>query len=592
MAELGWQAWFTLLTLGGVVYLLFSGKVTAEIATLAGLGALLLAGAVDLEAGLAGFSNRGVITIGLLFVAAALLRKSGGLELVTRHLFAETKSLRYGVLRMMAPTAVMSAFLNNTPVVALLLPGAKSWATRNHHPPSRVLMPLSFAAILGGTCTLIGTSTNLVVNGLLNESGLRPLSFFEIGFVGGPIALLGIAYLATVGPRLLPDRQSEATFDDPTTFTTEAVVLDDGSLDGTALTDAEVGDLHGLYPVEVRRGEVLIPAPQPDLVLQAGDRLVLAGAAAQFVRLHRSKDLATTSNHQFELSPPVASRRRVVEVVLSDHCPLIGSTVGEGTFRRHYGAAVIAVSRAGDRVLSENVGDWKLRVGDRLLLEAGDGFESHRDSRDFFVVTELSDFTDGPARWRGWLSILAAVGMVVAAATGVTSLLQAAVAAVALMYVLNPVSGRELRDAVDWQVILTIGAAFGIAAAVEQTGLASVLAERVIFAGGSNPWIALAAVYVVTAAMTELVTNNAAAALSFPLAVAVASALDVSATPFAIAVMIAASASFMGPLGYQTNLMVYGAGNYHASDFFKAGWPLALLCAVVTIALTPFVFPF
>jgi di/tricarboxylate transporter len=182
--------------------------------------------------------------------------------------------------------------------------------------------------------------------------------------------------------------------------------------------------------------------------------------------------------------------------------------------------------------------------------------------------------------------------MVVAAATGVTSLLQAAVAAVALMYVLNPVSGRELRDAVDWQVILTIGAAFGIAAAVEQTGLASVLAERVIFAGGSNPWIALAAVYVVTAAMTELVTNNAAAALSFPLAVAVASALDVSATPFAIAVMIAASASFMGPLGYQTNLMVYGAGNYHASDFFKAGWPLALLCAVVTIALTPFVFPF
>lgn len=592
MAELGWQAWFTLLTLGGVVVLLFSNVVSAEIATLAGLGALLLSGVVDLDGGLAGFSNPGVITIGLLFVAAALLRKSGGLELVTSRLFADTKSLRHGVARMMTPTAVMSAFLNNTPVVALLLPGAKSWAERNGHPSSRVLIPLSYAAILGGTCTLIGTSTNLVVNGLLAESDLEPLSFFEIGYVGLPITIIGLVYLLTIGLKLLPDRQSEATFDDPTTFTTEAVVLDDGGLDGTALTDAEVGDLHGLYPVEVRRGEVLIPAPQPDLVLQAGDRLVLAGAAAQFVRLHRSEDLATTSNHQFELSAPIASRRRVAEVVLSDHCPLIGSAVGDGTFRRHYGAAVIAVSRAGGRVLSENIGDWKLRVGDRLLLEAGDGFESHRESRDFFVVTELAEFGDGPASWRGWTSILVALAMVVAAASGVVTLLEAAAAAVAVLFVVNPISGGELRNAVDWQVILTIGAAFGIAAAVEQTGLAEVLATDVIAAGSTNPWVALAVVYIVTVAMTELITNNAAAALAFPLAVAVANNLGVSPTPFAVAVMIAASASFLGPLGYQTNLMVYGAGNYRASDFFKVGWPLALVCFATTVLLAPLVFGF
>lgn len=589
MAELGWQAWFTVVTLAGVVALLFSGRMTSDLATSAGLGALILAGIIDLETALAGFSNEAVLTIGLLFVLAALLRTSGALDIVASRLLPDTGSLRRGLLRFMIPTAAVSAVLNNTPVVALLLPAVTSWADRNGFSPTKVLIPLSYAAIVGGTCTLIGTSTNLVVNGLLVASGHPGIGFFEIGFIGVPLAATAILLMAAVGPRLLPDPQPEA-FENPATFTTEAIVRDEGRLVGTALVDAQVGDLQGLFPVEVRRGAVIIPAPQPDLVLQAGDRLVLAGVAAQFARLHRSDDLQTATDHQFEakLSP----RRRVVEVVLSDYCPLVGHTVGDGTFRRHYGAAVIALSRGGDPVPSETVGDWTLRVGDRVLLEAGDGFEAHRDSLDFFVVTDLPHLTDSEPDWRSWLSMGIVASMVVLASTMIVPLFHAALVAVACLLVINPTSGQELRNVIDWQVILTIASTFGIAAAVEATGLAAALAEAVVHVGAGAPWVALGAIYFATFLLTEVITNNAAAALSFPLALAVSAHLGVSATPFAIAVMVAASASFMSPLGYQTNLMVYGAGNYQVRDFVKVGWPFALISAIFGIGLTPLLFPF
>ena len=592
MMELGWQAWLTLVTLLGVVGLLFSGRAPADLATLAGLGVLLLTGVVDVDKGLAGFSNRGVLTIGLLFVIAALVRDSGALEIAGKHLFASTAPLRPALLRLLIPTAFFSAFLNNTPVVALLLAPTKKWAEKRGFSATKILIPVSYAAILGGACTIIGTSTNLVVLGLMEESGVPAIGFFDIGLVGVPIALAGIVYLLTIGVRLLPERNDdEDPFIDPTTFTTEAIVLDESELIGTALADAQVGELEGLFPIEVRRGQVLIPAPQADLVLQAGDRLVLAGQAAQFIRLHRGDDLTTVSQHAFELAPPIQSRRRVVEVVLSDHSPLVGDEVGDGTFRRHYGAAVIAVSHSGGRERAD-VADWRLRAGDRLLLEAGDGFESHRASRDFFVVNDLDQLDEESPTWRAWVSLLIAIAMVSVAAIGIAPIFEAAITAAIALYLVNRTAAAELRRTIDWQVLLTIAAAFGIAAAVQQTGLAEQLAAGVVSVGGSSHLGALAAVYVATFILTEFITNNAAAALSFPLALAVAQGLEVSPLPFAIVVMIAASASFLSPLGYQTNLMVYGAGNYEARDFLRVGWPLTLMTAIIAVALTPIFFPF
>lgn len=591
MWDLGWQAWLTLVTLIGVIGLLFSGRAPADLSTLGGLGVLLLAGVLDLQKGLAGFSNVGVLTIGILFVIATLVRNSGALELVGQHLFAQTSGLRASLARMLLPTAFLSAFLNNTPVVALLLPPTKKWAEKRGFASTKVLIPLSYAAILGGACTLIGTSTNLVVLGMMEESNIEPIGLFEIGLVGVPIAVVGLAYIVTIGVRLLPERSDDhSPFEDPTTFTTEAIVLDESQLVGTALADAQIGDLEGLFPIEIRRSTVLIPAPQPDLVLAAGDRLVLAGHAAQVVRLHRGNDLTTVSQHQFELAEPIISRRRVLEVVLSDHSPLINNEVGDGTFRRHYGAAVIAVSRGGRE--RADVADWRLRAGDRLLLEAGDGFESHRLSRDFFVVTEVADTEEDPVTWRAYLSLLITTAMIVVATSGLAPLFEAAIAAAIALFLINPTSGSELRRAIDWQVLLTIAGAFGIAAAVQESGLARLLAEFVIGLGGSTPITALAAVYLATFLLTEIITNNASAALSFPLALAVAQSLGVSPLPFAIVVMIAASASFLSPLGYQTNLMVYGAGNYEARDFLRAGWPLTLIAAVLAVALTPIFFPF
>ena len=591
-SDLGWQAWLTLVTLVGVVAMLFVRRAPSDTATLAGLALLVLSGVIELEAALAGFSNRGVLTIGLLFVIAALVRDSGALELVGGFLFSRTAALRPSLGRVMVPTAFVSAFLNNTPVVALLLPAAKQWCSERGFPVTKVLIPLSFAAILGGTCTLIGTSTNLVVLGLMQQSSIPGIGFFDLGLVGVPIAVAGIVYLATVGVGLLPERGTGmSAFEDPTTFTTEAIVIDSGDLVGKALGEAQVGELEGLFPVEVRRGEVLIPAPPPDLVLQGGDRLVLAGPAAQFIQVHRGDDLVTVSQHDFELGAPILSRRRVVEVVLSDHSPLVGDEVGDGTFRRRYGAAVIAVSHRGGAERAD-VADWRLRAGDRLLLEAGDGFESHRSSRDFFVVNDVGQIDDGELTWRSFASLAVTAAMVASAAVGIAPLAESAVAASIALYLLNPTSASELRKAIDWQVLLTIAAAFGLAGAVQQTGLAAALATQVVDFGASTPLLALAAVYFATFVLTEVITNNAAAALAFPLAVAVAQSLQVSPIPFAIVVMIAASASFLSPLGYQTNLMVYGAAGYEARDFARVGWPLALIAAVISVSLTPLFFPF
>lgn len=592
MSELGWQAWLTLVTLFGVIAVLFSGRAPSDIAALGGLGLLLVAGVLDVEKGLAGFSNTGVLTIGLLFVLAELIRSSGALEIVARRLFASRSGLRGALVRLMAPTAFVSAFLNNTPVVALLLPATKQWAEDRGFPATKVLIPLSYAAILGGTCTLIGTSTNLVVVGLMQEQGLASIGFFEIGLVGVPVALVGIAYVATIGVKLLPaPQEAQGPFDDPTTFTTEAIVLETGSLPGKALAAADVGDLNGLFPVEVRRGDAIFPAPGPEFVLEANDRLVLAGPAAQFIKLHKGADLATVSKHRFDVTNPIGSRRRVVEVVLSGHSPLVGAQVGDGTFRRHYGAAVIALSHHGAKDEAD-VRDWRLRVGDRILLEAGDGFEAHRDGRDFFVVNDVARLDGEPVTWRAWAALAVTGLMVSVVATGLVELLDASIAAAAALFAINPISSSQARSAIDWQVLLTIAAMFGLAAAVTQTGLAEHAAEQMLRLGGASPMIALGATYLTTVLLTEVITNNAAAALAFPLALAMAQELGVSPIPFAVAVMIAASASFLSPLGYQTNLMVYGAGRYEARDFARVGWPLAVLTAIVTIVLTPMFFPF
>ena len=590
-ADFGWQGWLTLGTLVGVLILLISDRVSADVACLGGLALLLIAGVVDLEVGLSGFANEGVLTVAVLYVVAAGLFISGGLRLITGQLFSAVRGLRRGMVRLMIPTAMASGVLNNTPIVAMLLPGTIQWARENNIDPARLLIPLSYASILGGTCTLIGTSTNLVVDGLLRSSGHPGFGFFAIAWVGIPTAIVGMLFLVIVGPYLLPKRSEEpAVFRAPDRYTTEVMVPPNSPHIGQPIGQIALGKIDGLAPVAIARQGVLIPAPALDTRLVEGDHLIFSEPAAAVLKLHRFPDFSPAPRGL--LIPPriVEKSGRLVEVVLSQNCPLVGSVVGDGSFRRDYGAAVVAIARQGERIVPNRMEDWRLKAGDVLLLEAGESFDVSRLGRDAFVIDEHREI-DTKFNLRSLISVLFVIAMVGAAFLEVLSIFQAATAAAALMLLFKVITPAEARDSLDWTVLLTIAAAFGIAGAMEQTGVAASIAATVV-TFGAGPWITLALFYLATSLLTESITNNAAAALMFPFALTIAASLGVSPIPFAVAIMFAASASFATPLGYQTNLMVYGAGNYRFRDFLKIGLPMNILVGSTAVLLIPFFFPF
>jgi di/tricarboxylate transporter len=589
---MSWEAWIAIAVVALVIGLLALTRYSADVVLVAGVTVLLLAGVLTPQQALSGLANEGMVTVAVLYVVAAGLRETGGIAWLVQGVLGRPRSLFSAQIRLMAPVAAVSGFLNNTPVVAMFLPAVIDWARQNRLSVSRLLIPLSYAAILGGTCTLIGTSTNLVVNGLMTaEAGLPSLAMFDITWVGLPAALVGMAYLVFLGRWLLPDRKPVMSdLDDPREYTVEMLVEPGSPLAGKTIEAVGLRHLPGMYLVEIERDGQVLPAIGPHQQLRAGDRLVFAGVVESVVDLQRFRGLVPASDQVFKLGVP-RPERCLTEAVVSDSGPLVGKSIREGRFRNLYQAAVIAVARNGER-LPGKIGDIVLRPGDTLLLEADPGFaDRQRNSRDFFLVSRLPD--SRPLRTdRAVVAIAILAGMVLAATFEWLPMLQAAMLAAGLMLVTRCLNGGAARSAVDWQVLITIAASFGLGHALETTGAARIIAENLIALAGGNPWLTLAVVYIVTMLFTELITNNAAAVLVFPIALSTSQALGVSFLPFAIAIMMAASASFSTPIGYQTNLMVYGPGGYRFTDYFKVGIPLNLLLAIVTITLTPLIWPF
>lgn len=563
-----------------------------ELAMLAVLGVLLAAGVVDTKAALAGFAARELHTVALLLVVSAALERSGALNLVSRHLLGEPRSDRGAQLRLLTPAALMSAFLNNTAVVALLLPVVRGWARRHRIAPSRLLIPLSYVSILGGVCTLIGTSTNLVARALLPEPLQERFGMFTIGAVGLPAALVGLVILIALGRKLLPERNLETVFSDPRTFTTEVLVDAGGPLVGRRLAEVQRPDQPALYPVEIERAGALIPAPTGDTVLQAGDRLVLSGAGAATVALHRVPGLTPAVDRTFASAGEGRQARALYELVIAQRCPLVGHRVGDGSFRRHYGAAVLAVARHGETVKPGGLGGWTLEAGDIVLVEAEPRFGERAAAQPDFIV--LRDHEPEPpiARWQALAGLCALVVAVALAATGVLSMFAAVALAAAVVLCLRIVTWPQAVAALDARILLTIAAALGVGQAVESAGVARAVGLGLQSLDVGSPRVALAILYVATVIVTEVVTNNAAAVVMIPLALATASAFGVSAMPFVIAVTIGASAGFLSPIGYQTHLMVYGPGGYRFGDFVRMGLPVSIGVGIVTVLVTPIVFPF
>lgn len=544
----------------------------------------------------AGFGNQGLITIALLFAVVAGLEFTGGTELATGWLFNRAKGLASAQARLLIPVAAFSGFMNNTPVVVALMPVVSDLAKRISASTSRLLLPLSYAAILGGMCTLIGTSTNLIIADLNNQaiaSGTRaePLSFFSPAAVGVPATIIGLLYMLVMSRWLLPERRPAVSVsDDPRQYTVEVQVEANGPLVGKTIEQAGLRHLSGLYVAEIQREDGVIAAAKPAEKLRSGDVLILVGALESVVDLRKIRGLATSDDQARKLQVP-AWQRTLVEAVVSSRCALRGKTIREGRFRSHYNAAVVAVAR-GDKRLTGKLGDVRLEVGDVLLLEASPSF-LHRssESRDFFLVSAVEH---GSVRRpeRAWLSVGVLFAMVIASASGLVPIMTAALVASIAMVGFRCCTTTEARRSVDWSVLIVIGSAIGIGSALEQSGAAAGIAGALLSLAGNDPFYTLAAIFLATMLCTELITNNAAAVLMFPIALKAAVSIDCSPTPFVIAVMIAASASFMTPFGYQTNMMVYGVGGYRVTDYVRFGLPLSMIVLVVTMLVVPNVWSF
>lgn len=587
-----WQGWLAIaVTLAAFVMNAFT-QLAAEIVFLGALAVLLVSGVLSEGDALEGFSNSGMITVGVLYVVVAGLQQTGGLSWISQRVLGRPSSLTKAMIRLMVPVMGMSAFLNNTPVVAMFIPVVNEWSRKLRISPSKLMIPLSYAAIFGGVCTLIGTSTNLVVSGLLvSETDHAALGLLDITRVSLPCALAGMAMLIVTQRWLLPTRKPALSDDDdPRQYTVEMTVDEGSPLANQTVAKAGLRHLPSMYLVEINRHGEVIPAVSPKEVLRERDHLVFVGAIDSVVDLHRLRGLSPATDQVFKLGVP-RSERCMIEAVVSNTCPLVGRTIREGQFRSQYNAVVLAVARNGDR-LPGKIGDIRLRPGDTLLLEAHPSFlEQRRVSRDFYLVSGVPDSQPVQHEKAPWAIAILTL-MVVLASVGVMSMLQAAALAAIAMIVAGCCSANRALKNIEWSVLLVIGAALGIGKALESTGAAGAIAELFVSVAGNNPWLALAAVYGITTFFTELITNNAAAALVFPIALALSQNLGVDFMPFVIAIMIGASASFSTPIGYQTNLMVYGPGGYKFTDFMRVGIPLNILFWILTVMITPIMYPF
>ena len=588
---MGWEAWYALGVTALCISTLALTRFSPDVVMVGGLTLLLLAGVLSPEQALAGLANEGMVTVGVLYLVAAGVRETGGIQWLVHSVLGRPRSTAQAQLRLMAPVAAMSAFLNNTPVVALFIPAVGDWAKRHRLSLSKLMIPLSYASIAGGTCTLIGTSTNLVVNGLwINESGTTGLGILELAWIGLPLVALIFLFILLGSRWLLPDRLPPISrYDDTREYTVEMLVERGSVLAGKSIEAAGLRQLPGLFLIEIDRQRQVMPAVSPREILQAGDRLVFAGIIESVVDLQKIRGLQPASDQVYKLGP-TRQDRVLVEAVVSDSCPLIGKSIREGRFRNVYNAVIIAVARNGER-LHQKIGDIKLRPGDTLLLESHHSFaEQQRNSRDFYLVSRIDE--SGPPRHEKALLALAILGlMVISVALGWLSMLKAALLAAGLMILTRCVSGRVARRSVDWQILVVIAASFGLGTALQVTGAAAGLAGQLIGLAAGMPWLALLLIFLVTALITAVATNNAAAVIMFPIVVTAANELGVSPIPFVITLMIAASASFATPIGYQTNLMVFGVGGYRFSDYLRMGLPLTLLVGLVTTMLVPLVWP-
>ena len=550
---------------------------------------LLLIGVIDGDQAFAGFSNEAPIIVASLLVFARAADVSGLLQPVLDRFIGHGPPPRGLLARILFPLTLVSGFLNNTTLVAMSIPAIVDLCNRKGLNPSRFLLPISYAAVLGGVTTTIGTSTNLTVSGLMSESGQAPLGLFELTPVGLPIALVGTLVLTLVARRLLPDRGSgRVETAGERDYSVSMAVQRDGPIVGRTVEQAGLRQLEAVYLVAIEREGQRIAPVSPETELHARDILTFVGRVDQVVDLQRMRGLQST--HRRQIKQLDGDFHTFSEVVLGEG--FAGQTLRDIGFRAKYGAAVLAIHRSGHRV-DGKLGELPLRMGDTLLVLADQPFaQRYRNAGDFLVISPLSGIPPTQPRKAKRVGLIG-IGFVILTGTGVLPILEAALLVALLLVASRALTLRQARDAVDLNIVILIAAAFGLGAAVDSTGLGGTIADLLLVVFEPLGLIgALAGVLLATMILTELISNNAAAVLLFPVATATAVATGGDPRPFVVAVALGASLSFLTPLGYQTNMMVYGIGNYRFSDFTRLGLPLNLVSIVLSLTLIPIFFPF
>lgn len=583
--------WYTLAILVALTIALVRELLEAEVAVFSALLLLVIGQIITPTEALAGFSNSGMLTVGFLFIVAEAFKQTGILTKAGSFLLGKNrKGLTQKLLRSLIPIASLSAFFNNTPIVAMLIPAFHSWAKKHDFAISKFLIPLSYATILGGMCTLIGTSTNLMVHGLMIDSGIEGISFFELTKIAFPAAIFGLLYVATIGSRLLPDRKEPMVElgENTREYVVELKVEPNYRHIGRTIEDAGLRHLKGLFLFQIeRQGQVLAPVG-PDEVILLGDRLFFIGLPATIIELQKTPGLSLLKDTKFDLKNYDSDELKAFEVVISPSSPLKGVNVRESNFRSRYQAVIIAIHRNGERI-RKKIGDIVLRAGDTLLILARHDFlNKWYNSNEFHLVSEAEITPSKPKRYT-YLSSLIFVAMIVMMALEIIPIVITTACAAVLLIFCKCISPVDAQKSVQLNVLLIIASAFGISHALQNSGVAKFLAERLILLVGSFGSLGiLAGVYFMTSFYTEIITNNAAAALVFPIGLAVAKQANLDPHPFALAVALGASASFATPIGYQTNLMVYGPGGYKFSDFLKIGIPMNILIGLIIILMIHF----
>jgi len=595
---MGPEFWITIAVVGVTLFLLMREVAPPDIIFVGALVALVLAGVLKTKDAFSGFASPGVLMVGALFMVAAALRETGAMDYLGQHMQGRVKTESAALAVTAGVGVTTSALLNNTTIVAMLLPVLMDWCRKRNVSPSRLLMPLSFFTILGGTCTLIGTSTNLVVQSNLADNNMPLMTFFELGKVGVPCAVLGTIYLLTLGRWLLPDRKEllEQLEESRREYLVEMVVEPNCRLIGQSIEAAGLRALPGLFLIEIdRQGNILAPVTPVETV-QQGDRLVFTGIVDTIVDLKKIPGLTPATAAMYDITTRgQPGGRQLCEAVISSTSPLIGKTIKEADLRARYNAAVVAVHRNGAR-LTNKLGDTVLRPGDTLLLQTGAHFNrAQRNSPDFYLVSDVADSRPLRHEQARIALVLFVVLIGLLATESITHIdpMISSFAIAALMVVFRCISTADARQAVEWPLLVSIAASFGLGKALEVSGVAKVVAEVIVQSTHSfGPIAALAAIYFGTMVLNEMITNNGAANLSFPFALGVAKALEVSPRPFVMAVALAASYAFSSPIGYQTHMMVYGPGGYRFTDFMKVGVPLNLLLWITSVGLIQYFWPF